>query len=50
MKVVPDLANVIVRFVDGQLARADRVVGGRISGVLEVGAVRARAFAATSRD
>jgi hypothetical protein len=33
--VQPELADVVVGLVDGELAGADRVEGGRIAGVLE---------------
>jgi len=48
--VLPQLADVVLVLVDCQLARADRVKGGRVSRVLEVGAVGAGALAAAVGD
>ena len=47
VKVQAELTHVGVGLVDGQLAGANAVEGGRVALVLEVGAVIARTFAAS---
>ena len=47
---LPELADVVVALVDGELARPHGVEGRRVAGVLEVGAVVARRLPARLRD
>ena len=50
MGKVPELADVVIGLVDGQLAGPDGVEGGRVSPVLEVGAVGVGALTAGPGD
>ena len=44
--ILPELADIVVGLVDGELAGADRVEGGGVTRVLEVGAVVTRRLTA----